>query len=198
MNTKKNVWVGIEIARPLSLHESAGSLALGDINLLRHQVMLATKISSEDQLCLLTAQADEDALEISSEFGCRELGALDFISMLADRAKGGEQGWVVNLRQTAPMKDAAVLVSALDTAGGKTIFSASKPPVGHIRHQPLPGMTEPDYRSLAFEIRPLSAFKVDLMLDTEEELAWMDWGTFAEITSPRDLESAAEIVSTWK
>ncbi|MHC4839527.1 MAG: hypothetical protein ACYTDT_01015 [Planctomycetota bacterium] len=195
--TSKNIWVGLEVPRPLFLHENAGGLAVGGVNLLRHQVNIALELTQPENICILTPQVDAEILEINGEFGTRELGPFDFISMLAERAKKSESGLVVQLRQTVPLKDASLLTDALNLAANGAVISASKPPEGHRRHEPLPGTTQADYRCLAFEIRPLAAFGAMEQLSADEQLAWIDWCEFAEITKPGDIEPASEVLKSW-
>ncbi|MDC1142650.1 hypothetical protein OAU50_06135 [Planctomycetota bacterium] len=196
-DTTKNIWVGLEVPRALSLHEDAGALTVGGLHLLRHQVAIALELAVPEQVCILTPQADSDILEINGEFNTRVLGPFDFISMLAERAKGGESGLVVQLRQTVPLKHASLLTEALKLANNGAVVSASKPPEGHRRHEPLPGMIEPDYRCLAFEVRSISAFGTQESLSADEQLAWINWADFTEITCPDDLSKAAEAIAGW-
>src|SRR5690606_2167423 len=117
------------------------------------------------------------------------LAPFDFIAMLSERAKAGEEGAVVLLRQIAPLESANMLKQALKLLKKHpVVISASKPPEGHKRHQPLPGQSEPDYRCLAFEMRRISEFGAAGAAG-EEELQFIDWDSFAEFTGRDDAEA---------
>ncbi|MCF6228015.1 MAG: hypothetical protein L3J82_05000 [Planctomycetes bacterium] len=196
-NSKDSIWVGVEVARPLSLYENAGALTVGGVNLLRHQLKIALEIADAENVFILTPQADENVLEANAEFDCSVLGPIDFITKFADKARSGDAGVILQLRQTAPIQSVSLVREALLLAPNGSVVSASKPPDGHKRHQPLPDMTEPDYRCLAFEARPTNAFGLDVLAQSEEKLAWIEWGTFAEINRPSDLDAAAKVIESW-
>ncbi len=195
--SKNNIWVGVEVARPLSLHENAGALSVGGVNLLHHQLKIALEITDAENVFILTPQADEDVLEANAEYECSVLGPIDFITKFADKAKSGDVGIVLQLRQTAPIKNASLVNEAIELAPNGPVVSASMPPEGHKRHKPLPESTEPDYRCLAFEARPISAFGLDVLAQSEEKLAWIEWGTFAEINRPDDVAAAEQVIKPW-
>lgn len=199
-----NTWVGIEITRQMRLSDgalaSAGKLEVGGVNLLTHQIEIAKQITVPEQICILTPQGDEAVLELIAEHEVRELAPFDFIAMLSDRAKHGEEGSVVLLRQIAPLRSAEPIKRALELlAEHKVVVSASTPPEGHRRHEPLPDQTEPDYRCLAFEVRRISEFSMQSMGGVSaEELLYIDWQAFAEYTRPQDEPEVADILKQWK
>ena len=199
-----NTWVGIEVTRQMRLEDgalaSAGKLEVGGVNLLAHQIDIAKQITVPEQICVLTPQGDEAVLEMIAEHGLRELAPFDFIAMLSDRAKHGEEGSVVLLRQIAPLRDAKPVNQALELlAKHNVVISASKPPKGHRRHEPLPDQTEPDYRCLAFEVRRISEFSMQSMGGVgAEELLYIGWEEFAEYTRRQDEPEVAAILEQWK
>jgi hypothetical protein len=200
-----NVWVGIEVTRQMRMVggklQPAGELAVGGVNLLAHQVAIAKQLTVPEQICILTPQGDEKVLELVAEHELRELAPFDFIAMLAERARAGEEGAVVLLRQVAPLRDATDVKRALELLNKHpVVISASKPPEGHRRHQPLPGESEPDYRCLAFEVRRLSQFSKQAMGEpgSEEELLFIDWNSFAEYTRPQDEAEVAARIARWQ
>jgi hypothetical protein len=147
---------------------------------------------------VLAAQADERVLELIAKYEVRELAPFDFISMLSERAKGGEEGAVVLLRQIAPLRDARDLRQALKLLSKHpVVISASKPPEGHKRHLPLPGETNPDYRCLAFEARRISQFGAAGAAG-EEELMFIRWDSFAEFSRPDDEARAIDLIRQWQ
>lgn len=180
--------------------QPAGELAVGGVNLLAHQVEIAKQLTVPEQICILTPQGDEKVLELVAEHELRELAPFDFIAMLAERARAGEEGAVVLLRQVAPLRDATDVKRALELLSEhQIVISASKPPEGHRRHQPLPGESEPDYRCLAFEVRRLSQFSKQAMGEpgAEEKLLFIDWDSFAEYTRPQDESETAHKMAKW-
>lgn len=199
----ENVWVAIEISRQIRLVDgvlaSAAALAAGGRNLLLHQIEIAKQLTMPEMVCVITPQGDEGVLELIAEHGLRELAPFDFIAMLADRAKHGETGAVVLLRQIAPLKEAASVGQALSLLNQHpVVISASKPPDGHKRHQPLPDQTEPDYRCLAFEVRRMSEFgERPLASVGAEELLYIDWDAFAEYIRPEDEPEVAAMLKSW-
>ena len=199
-----NIWVGIEVTRQVRMVggklQPAGELAVGGVNLLAHQVAIAKQLTVPEQICILTPQGDEKVLKLVAEHELRELAPFDFIAMLSDRARAGEEGAVVLLRQVAPLRDATDVKRALELLNKhQVLISASKPPEGHRRHQPLPGENEPDYRCLAFEVRRLSQFSKQAMGEpgSEEELLFIDWNSFAEYTRPQDESETAQKMAKW-
>ncbi|MCB9933947.1 MAG: hypothetical protein H6841_11055 [Planctomycetes bacterium] len=199
-----NIWVGIEVTRQVRMVggklQPAGELAVGGVNLLAHQIAIAKQLTPPEQVCILTPQGDEKVLELVAEHELRELAPFDFIAMLAERARAGEEGAVVLLRQVAPLRDATDVKRALELLSEhQLVISASKPPEGHRRHQPLPGESEPDYRCLAFEVRRLSQFSKQAMGEPggEEELLFIVWDSFAEYTRPQDESETAQKMAKW-
>lgn len=201
----KNVWVGIEVTRQMRLEggalADAGGLEVAGVNLLAHQIERAKELTSSDQVCVLSAQGDAVMLELIAKHEVRELAPFDFIAMLSDRVKQEEEGAVVLLRQIAPVRDVKAIKKALKSLTKHTVVvSASKPPDGHPRHEPLPDQHEPDYRCLAFEARRMSQFNMQAMSRLtlgDEELQYMDWDSFAEITKPDDEPEAAKTIQKW-
>ncbi|MCA8912311.1 MAG: hypothetical protein KDB82_11450 [Planctomycetes bacterium] len=201
-----NTWVGIEVTRQIRLEDgaiaSSGKLEVGGVNLLAHQIEIAKQLTSPDQICVLTPQGDEAVLELIAEHGLRELAPFDFIAMLSDRAKHGEEGAAVLLRQIAPLRDVKDVKKALKLLKKHpVVISASKPPKGHPRHEPLPGEDEPDYRCLAFEVRRISEFSMQAMTGLSagnEDLLFVDWDSFTEYARPEDEAHAAEVIRKWK
>lgn len=180
--------------------QPAGELAVGGMNLLVHQIAIAKELTAPEQVCILTPQGDEKVLELVAEHELRELAPFDFIAMLAERARAGEEGAVVLLRQVAPLRDAKDVKKALKLLKKHpVVISASKPPKGHKRHEPLPDQDEPDYRCLAFEVRRLSQFSKQAMGEpgSEEELLFIDWDSFAEFTRPQDEPEVAATLAKW-
>ena len=200
-----NTWVGIEVTRQVRVADgviqSVGKLSAGGVNLLEHQIGIAKQLTSPDQICILTPQGDEAVLELIAKHELRELAPFDFIAMLSDRAKHGEEGAAVLLRQIAPLKDAKDAKKALKLlVKHPVVISASKPPKGHKRHEPLPGHDEPDYRCLAFEVRRISEFSTQAMTglsEGNEELLFIDWDSFVELTRPEDEAEVAAAVAKW-
>lgn len=180
--------------------QPAGELAVGGVNLLAHQIAIAKELTAPEQVCILTPQGDEKVLELVAEHELRELAPFDFIAMLADRARAGEDGAVVLLRQVAPLRDAEDVKKALKLLKKHpVVVSASKPPKGHKRHEPLPDQDEPDYRCLAFEVRRLSQFSKQAVGEpgSEEELLFIDWDSFTEYTRPQDEAEVAATIAKW-
>ena len=200
-----NTWVGIEVTRQMRIADgkllSVGGLTVGGVNLLAHQVEIAKQLTAPENICILTPQADEPVLELIAEHELRELAPFDFIAMLSDRAKHGEEGAAVLIRQIAPLRDASNVKNALKLLKKHpVVISASKPPKGHKRHEPLPDQDEPDYRCLAFEARRISEFSKQAMTELSlgnEELLWINWDSFAEYTRSDDEAEVAARVSKW-
>jgi hypothetical protein len=195
-----DTWVGIEVTRQLRVSngelQPAGALALAGVNLLEHQINIAKDITDTDHICVLSPQADEAMLELIAKHEVRELAPFDFIAMLSDRAKQGEEGAAVLLRQIAPVRDARDVKKALKMLKKHpVVISASKPPKGHQRHEPPPDADEPDYRCLAFEVRRINQFGA--FNAGAEELLYIDWNSFAECTSPKDEEETAAKMAEW-
>jgi hypothetical protein len=190
-----NLWVGIEVSRVVD-PQSSGELSVGGVNLLEHQLKIARKITSPDSIFVLTPQGDERILELVGKYEAREVAPFAFISMLSERAAAGEAGAVVHLRQVAPLRDERDVLQAVQMLDSHpVIISASKPPSGHPRHDPLPGETEPDYRCLAFEVRRISEFRRQPSGD--EHLLFIDWDSFAEVMRREDEPRAAELFHAW-
>lgn len=200
-----STWVGIEVTRQLRVADGqlqpAGAITVGGVNLLDHQLSIAREITDPDHICVLSPQGDEAMLELIAKYEVRELAPFDFIAMLNDRVKNGEDGVVVLLRQIAPIRDARSIKKALKLLKSHpVVVSASKPPKGHKRHEPPPDETEPDYRCLAFEVRQMSQFGMGAMDGTslaEEELLFIDWGDFVEVTRPEEETEAAARLRSW-
>jgi hypothetical protein len=192
-----NLWVGIEVTRQLRVDSGqirlAGDLAVAGVNLLEHQIGVAKQITSPDNICVLSPQGDEKMLEIVSRHEVRELAPFDFVAMLSERAKRGEEGAVVLLRQIAPVRDATGIRQALKLLKKHPIvFSAAKAPKGHPRHD--------DPHCLAFEVRRIGQFTMQAMADVsiEEELAFIDWNDFAEFIRPQDEAEVVAKIKSWK
>lgn len=192
-------WVAIEITRQMRLADGkvadAGALAVGGVNLLAYQVGVAMQVAPAERVVLLAAQSDEALLEQAANRDLRLMSPLDFINAMRDRAAEGAP--VLLLRQCVPLRDAADARKALTLLEKhEAVVSASKPPAGHRRHQPVPGETEPDYRCLAFEARRASQFLGQLGI--EEELLFIAWDSFAEYLRPQDEPEVAAIMQGWK
>lgn len=201
----KNIWVGIEVTRQMRLLNGelapAGALEVAGVNLLDHQIRRAKEITSPDQICVLHAQADATLLELIAQHEVRELAPFDFIAMLNDRVKQEEEGAVALLRQIAPLRDSKAISKAVKMLKKHpVVVSASKPPKGHKRHDPLPDQDQPDYRCLAFEVRRMSQFNMQAMSGLgvgDEELLYIDWEDFAEYATPGDETEAAATLKSW-
>ena len=192
-----DTWVGIEVTRQMRVTggqmQPAGALAVAGVNLLEHQIAVAKQIVASDNICVLTPQGDEKMLELVSRHEVRELAPFDFIAMLSERAKRGEEGAVVLLRQIVPLVDASGVKQALNLLKSHpVVVSASNPPKGHPRAD--------DPRCLAFEVRRISQFTMQAMADVsaEEELAYIGWNDFAEYLRPQDEPEVAAKIKTWK
>ena len=98
MESADSVWVGIEVTRQLRVVDGglapAGDLQAGGVNLLEHQIKIALQIAPPDRVCVLSPQGDERVLELIAQYEVRELAPFDFIAMLSERAKAGEEGAV--------------------------------------------------------------------------------------------------------
>lgn len=194
------LWIGIEVTRDLRLRDGAlqgaGSLCVGGVNLLRHQVGIALRLAPAERVCLLSVQPDEELLRIAADHDLRELTPLDFVAMLRDRFRAGSRGVCVLLRQLAPLRSEAPVRRALEGAGNAAaLVSTSVPPAGHKRHQPLPGEDKPDYRCLAFEVRRMG--ETGPAFETDEAPADIGWDDFVEILHPRDEAEAARRLQAW-
>ncbi|MBK9975518.1 MAG: hypothetical protein IPP14_12175 [Planctomycetes bacterium] len=191
-------WVAIEVTRQMRLVggavADAGALSAGGRNLLEHQVAIARQVTAPDRILVLTAQSDETLLHLIGKHELREVSPFDFITLM--RQRSAEDVPVVLLRQYVPLRDAADLHKALALLPQHpTIVSASQPPAGHLRHQPLPGQTEPDYRCLAFEVRRASQFSA--APGQEEHLLFVPWDSFAEYLRPQDEADVAARMKAW-
>ena len=200
-----NTWVGIEVTRQLRVADGqlqpAGAISVGGVNLLDHQLKVAQDITDPDHICVLSPQGDEAMLELIAKHEVRELAPFDFIAMLNDRVKNGQEGTVVLLRQIAPLRDATAVKKALTMLGDHAVVvSASKAPEGHKRNKPPPDQTEPDHRCLAFEVRRMSEFSMGAMEGMslgQQKLLFIDWNDFVEITRPDDEAEAAATIKQW-
>ncbi len=204
MTELENIWVGIEVTRQMRMAgeqlRSPGELSVGGVNLLDHQLGIARQITSPDRICVLTPQGDERVLELVAKHEVREIAPFDFIAMLSERAKQGESGAVVLLRQIAPLRDARDVRKAIKSARKHPlVVSASKPPSGHPRHDPPPGDDHPDYRCLAFEVRRTSEFGREAIAaaSADETLEFIDWNSFAELIRPEDEADVARKMLGW-
>jgi hypothetical protein len=192
-----DVWVGIEVTRQMRVEggqvRPAGDLTVGGVNLLEHQIGVAKQLTAADNICVLSPQGDETLLEIVSRHQVRELAPFDFVAMLSERAKHGEEAAVVLLRQIAPLRDASGVKKAVKLLKKHpVVFSAAKAPKGHPRAD--------DPHCLAFEVRSIGQFTMQAMADVsvEEELAFIDWNDFAEYLRPQDEPEAAAKIKAWK
>jgi hypothetical protein len=204
MSEPENVWVGIEVTRQVRMAggrmASPGELSAGGVNLLDHQLQIAREVTSPDRICVLTPQGDESVLELIARHEVREIAPFDFIAMLSERAKHGENGVVVLLRQIAPLRDGRDVLKAVKAARKHPlVVSASKPPNGHPRHEPPPGDDHPDYRCLAFEVRQISEFSREAIgaASGDEKLEFIDWESFAELIRPEDEPWVAAKLKAW-
>jgi hypothetical protein len=197
------IHVGIEMSRDLRLNAAglvqAGTLEAGGVNLLRHALTLARRITEPGLIRIMTTESDETVLALVGEFECREGGALQWMAELVDAApNAAPEDAVIILRQTAPLRDESPLREALGILKKqRCVVSASKPPKGHARHKPLPGQTEPDYQVRAFEAWRLGEFGKYGFTGpmAEPPLLFIDWETFVEIDRPQDFERAGRLLA---
>lgn len=189
-----NIWVGIEITRDMRL--GGGALSAGGVNLFEHQVGVARQLVPADRILVLTPQSDETLLELIGKHELREIPPFEFIMLMRERVSAGEEGAVVLLRQIAPVRDSTDIRRAIEMLPTcEAVVSASKPPAGHARHQPIPGENTPDYRCLAFEVRRLSQFSG---LGVDEDLLFIDWDSFAELIRPDDKPAVGDRIKAWR
>lgn len=196
--TRPAPWVAIEVSRQMRLAGGAvadpGALSAAGRNLLEHQIAIARQVTQGDRIVVLSAQSDETLLDIVGNQEVREMAPLEFVQLMRERA--AEAAPVVLLRQCVPLRAATDLLRALELlAECEAVVSASVPPAGHSRHQPLPGETEPDYRCLAFEVRRASQFAN--VLGTEERLLHIDWDSFVEYLQPNDKPEVEQRLKAW-
>jgi hypothetical protein len=188
-----DIWVGIEVTRQVRVVDgklqAAGELAVGGVNLLEHQIGVAKQIAPPDNICVLSPQGDEKLLEIVGRHGVREIAPYDFVAMLAERAKRGEEGAVVLLRQIAPLRNAEGVNAALGLLKKHPVVISACERAGH-----------EDLRCLAFEVRRVSQFSMQAMaeLGVEEELAYITAKDFAELVRPQDEAEVAARLLGWK
>lgn len=191
-------WVAIEITRRLRLAggavADAGAESVAGRNLLEHQIAIARQVTSPDRILVLTPDSDEALLDILGRHELREMAPLDFVRLMRERAPEGVPA--ILLRQIAPLRDATDPRTALALLQShEVVISASRPPAGHARHNPLPGETEPDYRCLAFEARRATQFSG--ALGAQEHLLFIEWDSFAEYLRPQDEPEVAAKMKNW-
>ncbi len=201
LNSVMSVHIGIEMSRDLRLNAAglvqAGTLEAGGVNLLRHALTLARRVTEPGLIRVMTTESDETVLALVGEFECREGGALQWMAELVDAApNAAPEDAVIILRQTAPLRDEKPLLEALGMLKkGRCVVSASKPPASHPRHKPLPGQSEPDYQVRAFEAWRLGEFGKYGFAGpmAEPPLLFIEWDAFVEIDRPEDFTRAAKM-----
>lgn len=202
LNTLMAVHIGIEMSRDLRLAAGRlvppGTLAAGGINLLRHALELAARLTGPEFISVLTIEPDETVLELVAEFGCREAGAMQWVATLADLAPAAGPGdAALILRQTAPLRDETALKLALGMLKQhRCITGASRPPAGFWASRARAGVPQPEpYVVRCFEAWRLSEFgKYGFSGSTSEmPLLELDWDAFVEIDRPEDFERAARL-----
>jgi hypothetical protein len=203
-----NTWVGIEVSRQLRLVDGElappGGMTLAGVNLLERQIQHALELTSPEQVCILTPQGDGPTLELIGRYEVRELAPMDFIAMLADRVKQGDEGAVVLLRQAVPLRDTKDVQQALKLLRKHAVVvSASRPPADHPRAKPRPEAesTEPDLRCLAFEVRRMAQFSLDAgagLGGPEPHELMIEWESFGEIIRPEDEAHVATLLEAWR
>ncbi|KAA0218187.1 hypothetical protein EDM80_01360 [bacterium] len=197
------VHIGIEMSRDLRLAAGRlvppGTLAAGGVNLLRHALGLAARLTGPESISVLTIEPDETVLELVAEAGCREAGAMQWVATLADLAKAAGPGdAALILRQTAPMRDESALRSALEMLKvHRCVTGVSRPPEGFWASRAKPGVPQPEpYVVRCFEAWRLAEFgKYGFSGPTAEmPLLELDWDSFVEIDRPEDFERAARLL----
>lgn len=188
---QQTIWVGIEMSR---YGKAGGGLEFGGVNLLAHQLRIAKQLTDVDHICVLTPQGDEESLAIVSRHEVRELAPYDFIAMLSERAKAGEEGAVVLLRQVAPLRDSGVVSKAIQLLKHHPAVISAQP-----RPQGRGDESEPLETSLAFEVRRLSQFSAQAVASpvANEHLMQIDPACFAEYTRPEHAQRVAEALAKW-
>lgn len=119
LNSAMTVHVGIEMSRDLRLNAAglvqAGTLEAGGVNLLRHALTLARRITEPGLIRVMTTESDETVLALVGEFECREGGALQWMAELVEAApNAAPEDAVIILRQTCPLHDEKALRRALE------------------------------------------------------------------------------------
>src|SRR5690606_9234116 len=108
------------------------------------------------------------------------MAPFDFISMVAERARSGDSGGVVLLRQLVPLRDAAVVREAL----------------GQLATHPIVVSTVDGEPCLAFEIRRFDQFSHELRVGIEH-FHPISPDTFAEVVTRADEAAAAAKIAAW-
>lgn len=111
--------VGIEMSRDLRLNASGlvapGTLEAGGVNLLRHALDLARRLTEPTLIRVLTIEPDETVLALVGELECREGGVMQWMAELVEAApNAGADDAVIILRQTCPLRDEKPLRRALE------------------------------------------------------------------------------------
>lgn len=181
------IYVGIELSRDLRVGpkgvESPAARAVSGVNLLRHGIQLALKISTPDNIQVLTPDVDTVLLDICGEFGVREGGVIQWVAGLGEKAADAKpEDAVVILRQMTPLRDEKPLAKALALLKRqRCVISATKE-----------GLCR------AFEVWRLSEFSKygfgGVPRDRDKSL-YIDWDSFVEINRPEDEPRAAKILA---
>lgn len=185
------VHIGIEMSRDLRLNAAglvqAGTLEAGGVNLLRHALTLARRITEPGLIRVMTTESDETVLALVGEFECREGGALQWLAELVDAAPHAAfEDAVIILRQTCPLRDEKPLRAALAALKQqRCVVSASKAPGGQLE------------QVRAFEAWRLGefgkyGFAGPMAEPPQIELAADE---FVDISKPPDFERAADMLA---
>lgn len=125
------VHIGIEMSRDLRLNAAglvqAGTLEAGGVNLLRHALTLARRITVPGLIRIMTTESDETVLALVGEFECREGGVMQWMAELVDAApNAAPEDAVIILRQICPLRDDQPLRRALAALkSSRCVVSAS-------------------------------------------------------------------------
>ncbi|MBX3458414.1 MAG: hypothetical protein KF696_00450 [Planctomycetes bacterium] len=179
--TKQTIWVGIEMSR---YGKAGGGLEFGGVNLLGHQLRIALQLTGTDHICVLTPQGDEESLAIAARHEVREVAPYDFIAMLSERARAGEEGAVVLLRQIAPVRDSGIVKQALHLLHEHPVVVSACPK---------------DEPCLAFEVRRISQFSAAAIANplAGEYLMEIDPSCYAEYTRPEHAQAVTDALARW-
>lgn len=179
-----DVWVAIEVTRDMRLtgmDTPAGAWTAGGVNLLDWQIRRALELTTHDKILVLHPASDSETLALCGEHNVRELGPMDFVGMMSERASGDEQGVAVLLRQTAPIRNVASVQAAIERASEHPVQASD------IDGQP----------SLAFEVRTFASFHPAKFTLAEPTPVAIDADDVVEITHPKHLTSAAKTLARW-
>jgi hypothetical protein len=131
LNSVMTVFIGIEMSRDLRLSAGKlvppGNLTAGGVNLLRHALTLARRVTEPAFMRVLTIEPDETVLALVGEFECREGGVMQWMAELVEAApNAAAEDAVIILRQTCPLRDEKPLRCALEALKkSRVVVSAS-------------------------------------------------------------------------